>query len=131
MSEGKLAPVRRWFDGLRNGDPLPEICHPEIEIRNWAESPAAGPYHGHDGVRLWWSDVQDSFEHVRFELVDVIDAGDERVVTVQRLVGRFRLTGIDLDHTWGSVVTVRGGKIASAVGYSSPARAMRAAGLEP
>ncbi len=52
---------------------------------------------------------------MHFELVDAIDVGDERVMTVQRIVGRFRLTGIEVDHVWGAVVSVRQGKIASAV----------------
>jgi hypothetical protein len=50
-------------------------------------------------------------------------------VTVQHIVGRFRLTGIELDHVWGAMVSVRRGKIASAIGYASPGRAKRAAGL--
>ena len=51
------------------------------------------------------------------------------MVTVQRIVGRFRLTGIEVDHVWGSIVSVREGKIASAVGHASPGQAKRAAGL--
>ncbi|MGH2960718.1 MAG: nuclear transport factor 2 family protein [Solirubrobacterales bacterium] len=121
--------VRRWFEGFRVGEVSPDICDPEIEIRNWKESPSPGPYRGHEGLRRWWNDVEDAFEDMHFELVDAIDVGDERVVTVQRIVGRFRLTGIEVDHIWGAVVSVRQGKIASAVGYASPGRAKRAAGL--
>lgn len=63
--------VRRWFDGLRIGEVSPELCHPEIEIRNWAESPNPGPYHGHPGLRRWGEATQDSFEEMHFELVDL------------------------------------------------------------
>ena len=129
MAADDVELVRRWFDGLRRGDVSPDLCNADIEIRNWRESPNPGPYHGHDGVRRWWQDTQDAFEDVRFELVDVLDLGEGRVLTTQRIVGRFRLTGIDLDHHWGSIVSVREGKIASAVGYVSVGSARRAAGL--
>lgn len=104
------------------------MCDPQIEISNWAESPVPGPYLGHDGVRQWWQDVSDSFSDVRFEVQAVERIDDERVLTSQRLVGTFRLTGIELDHLWGSIISVRDGKILSAVGYISPSRARRAAG---
>jgi ketosteroid isomerase-like protein len=129
VSEDDVRLVRRWFEGLRVGEVSPELCDPEIEIRNWAESPSPGPYHGHTGLQRWWDDTQDAFEDMHFELVDVIDVGAGRVVTVQRIVGRFRLTGIELDHVWGAVVSVRDGRIASAAGHASPGRAKRAAGL--
>jgi ketosteroid isomerase-like protein len=121
------AVVRRWFDALEQGDPAPELCDPEIEIRNWAEAPITGPYFGHEGVHRWWSDVADAFEDVRFELLELTPVDETRCVTVQRLVGRFRLTGIDVDGAWGAIVTVRDGKILSAVGYATPGRAKKAA----
>ena len=48
---------------------------------------------------------------------------------MQRIVGRFRLTEIDLDARWGSIITLRKGKIASAVGYQSAREAKEAARL--
>ena len=129
MSVENVELVRRWIEGFRVEELSLEICDPEIEIRNWEESPITGPYHGHDGVRQWWSELEDGFENVHMELIDVIDAGEDRVLVVQRLVGRFRLTGIDADHTWGAVVSTRQGKIVSAIGYATPGEAKQAAGL--
>lgn len=60
-----------------------------------------------------------------------IDADDERVVTVQRFTGHFRLTGIDVDFAWGAVISVSDGKIASAIGYPSPGLGKKAGGLTP
>jgi ketosteroid isomerase-like protein len=126
-SDSSVDVVRRWFAALKRGDPAPDLCDPEIEIVNWAEAPITGPYHGHDGLERWWADVADAFENVRFELREVEPIDDARCLTVQSLVGRFRLTGIDLDASWGAIVTVRDGKILSAVGYATPGRARRAA----
>jgi ketosteroid isomerase-like protein len=129
MSAENAELVRRWFKGFEHGELSPEICDPAIEIRNWDESPIRGPYHGHDGMRRWWADFAEAFEEVHMELKEAIDLGDDRVVTAQHVVGRFRLTGIEVDGPFGSIVTVRDGKIISAIGYASPGLAKKAAGL--
>ena len=121
--------VGRWLAGLERGDPAPELCDADVEIVNWAESPIPGPYLGREGVRRWWDDVADAFEGVRFHVLSVEGIDEERALSVQRLVGTFRLTGIELNAAWGSIISVRDGKIARAVGYISPSEARRAAGL--
>ncbi len=132
MSDANVELVRRWFNGLEHGELSPQICHEEILIRNWDESPIRGPYHGHEGMRKWWAEFAEVFDDdVRMELKEAISVDDERVVTGQHIVGRFRLTGIEVDGPFGSIVTVREGKILSAIGYASPGRAKKAAGLPP
>jgi ketosteroid isomerase-like protein len=121
--------VKRWFDGFERGELSPELCDPEIVIRNWDESPVRGPYRGHEGLPQWWADFAEVIEDARIQLKEAIDLGDGRVVTSQHLVGRFRLTGIEVDGAWGAIVTVREGKILSAVGYATPGQAKKAAGL--
>ena len=130
MSDQVVDVVRRWLSSLEQGDPAPEMCDPEVEIVNWAESPIPGPYPGHDGVRQWWADVADAFDGVRLQVMRIEGLDSRRVLTAQRLVGTFRLTGIELDVPWGSVISVRDGKILKAVGYISPSQARRAVGLE-
>ncbi len=65
------------------------------------------------------------------ELKEAIAVDEEHVVTSQHVVGRFRLTGIEVDGPFGAIVTVRDGKILSAIGYASPGLAKKAAGLAP
>lgn len=129
MPDEPVDVVRRWFAALEAGDLAVEMCDPEVEIRNWAESPIRGPYFGHDGVRQWWDDLAEAFENVRFKVLGIERVDDQRAVSAQRLVGTFRLTGIELDAAWGSVVSVREGKILKAIGYISPSEARRAVGL--
>src|SRR5215218_6270305 len=38
MSQENVEIVRRWFDGLNVREVSPELCDPEIEIRNWSGS---------------------------------------------------------------------------------------------
>lgn len=122
--------VREWFAGLARGELAPELCHPEFVTRNWDEAPIRGPYHGLEGLYQWWDDFAEAFDDVRIELKKVTPLDDERVVTVQHVVGRFRLTGIPVDGPFAAIVTVRDGKILSAIGYASERRAMHAAGIE-
>jgi ketosteroid isomerase-like protein len=119
--------VRRWFGELERGNPAPELCDPEIEIRNWDDAPITGPYFGHEGVHQWWADVADAFEDVRFELLELEPIDVAHCLTVQRLRGRFRSTGIEVDGAWAAIVTVRGDKVLKAQGYASPGRARKAA----
>jgi ketosteroid isomerase-like protein len=122
--------VRRWFSRLADGDAGVDLCAPDVRVDNVAEFPITGPYHGHDGVRRWWSDLGDAVDDLRVELDELVEVDEERTLTTQRVVGRFRHTGIELDALWASIVSVRGGKIVRAVGYGSRRRAFRAAGLD-
>ena len=63
-----------------------------------------------------------------FELENVVEVDEERVVTIQRATGRGRSSGIEINQLWGAIIGVRDGKISSAVGYPTPADALEAAG---
>ena len=130
MSGDHVEVVRRWFEAFERGDPAPEMCDPDVEITNWAEFPTRGPYHGHEGVRRWWEDIDDAFEELHWELKSVEAIDHRRCLTIQRFGGRFRHTGMATDFAWGSIVGVRDGKILSAIGYPSVREARRAAGLD-
>jgi hypothetical protein len=98
MSQENVEVVRHWFERLAAGNPAPEFCDPGIEIRNWAHMPTPGPYHGHEGLHEWWTDVNDAdvLTGIQlFELVDVLAVDDERVVTIQRARGKARYSEID------------------------------------
>ena len=100
MTQETAEIVRGWFVRLSAGDPAPDLCDSSIEIRNWAESPVPGPYRGHDGLLEWWRDVHDP---------DM---------------------GLEMEYLlWGSIVSVRNGKISSAHGFPSREQALEAAGL--
>ena len=129
MAVSDVELVQRWFAGLGRGTLSPEICHPDIEIRNWEGSPLRGPYRGHEGLERWWRDFAEVIEDARFDLKETVALDEGRVLTIQAIVGRFRLTGIEVDGPWGAIITVRDGKIFRAQGYATPGKARKAAGL--
>jgi ketosteroid isomerase-like protein len=128
MGGGAAATVQEWFDRFAAGDAGVDLCDPGIRIDNLAEFPITGPYHGHAGVRQWWRDLLDAIDDLRIELDGLEQLDGERVLTTQRIVGRFRHTGIELDARWASIVTVRDGRVVRAIGYGSRRQALRAAG---
>jgi hypothetical protein len=77
------------------------------------------------GVASWWNDLAEE-DGLHFELIELHRLADERWLTTQRLIGTFRLTGIDFDVAWGSIVTARDGRIVRADGYDTPKLAKRA-----
>lgn len=68
-------------------------------------------------------------EDLRFELEEVVDLGEGRVLSVQRGLGRASHTGIEMDVLWASVFTLRGAKIVHVQGYWTPEQAREAVGL--
>jgi ketosteroid isomerase-like protein len=89
-----------------------------------------GPMHGKDAVRAYIQDWLDTFDDVRTEVVDLIDAGEDKVIAVLRVSGRARLSGVETDLTYAVVYTVRDGKIARGREHATRDAALEAAGLE-
>ena len=80
-------------------------------------------------MQRWWEDLGEAFDELHWEPKTIEAIDEQRCFTVQRLIGRFRHTGIETNSAWGAIVTVRDGKILSAVGYPSPREARRSARL--
>jgi ketosteroid isomerase-like protein len=65
----------------------------------------------------------------RIEPVELIDAGENRVVAVLRFGGRAKLSGVETDQILGAVFEIRDGKIARGREYATRKQALDAAGL--
>ncbi len=123
--------VRRGFEEMRSGEYEGGVWHPDVEVVNAAGWVIETSYRGHDGLRRWWADLAEAFHGFGIELDEVIEVDDERVLTTQRFLGRFRATGLPFDGAWASILWVRDGKIVRAEGHLTKGRALRAAGLTP
>jgi ketosteroid isomerase-like protein len=131
MSQENVEIVRMWFAALRQGDLAPELWDPHLQIDNVPEFPITGPYRGPEGLQRWWEELSEVVENARIELDEAVGLGDERVLTVQRLVGDFTKTRIPVDQRWAAVFLVRDEKIIRVSGYASRRQAREAAGLPP
>ena len=72
----------------------------------------------------------DQFDEFATEVVELIDASGERVVTCLRYSGRAKRSGVEVPPEYFAVVIeVRGGTIARAREYAARAEALEAVGL--
>ncbi|HEY8639727.1 MAG TPA: nuclear transport factor 2 family protein [Solirubrobacterales bacterium] len=88
-----------------------------------------GPMHGKDALRAYVRDWLDTFDDFRTEPVELIDAGEDKVIAVQRVSGRAKLSGVETDLTYAVLYTIRDGKIARGREYAARDEALKAAGL--
>jgi ketosteroid isomerase-like protein len=90
-----------------------------------------GPIHGKDAMRAYAEDWVEKLDDVRFEVVEVTDAGDDTVIVVTRGSGRPKGTSAEAELTlsFATVITIRDGKIARGREYWTREKALEAAGL--
>jgi ketosteroid isomerase-like protein len=125
--EGKVPEVMtRWADSMRRGDVAAELWHEDAEVVNAKGWVVEATYAGREGVRRWWSELQEAFSDLVIEVDGIEQLDKDTFLTTQRLVGRFRTTGIPMDAPWSSLVTLKDGLIIHAEGYLSKRQAREA-----
>jgi ketosteroid isomerase-like protein len=118
--------VRRFFGGFAGGDPPIGILAPDVTMRNLAEFPIKGPYEGHDGIRQWWADLAEVIDDLHIEGEKFAAPDDKHVVTLQRMTGTFKSTGLPVDEKWAGLTRIEGGLIVEITGYASRRQALEA-----
>jgi ketosteroid isomerase-like protein len=88
-----------------------------------------GPIHGMDAMRAYLQDWLEMFDDLHVDPVEMIDAGEDQVVTVLRFGGRAKLSGVETELTFAAVYTIRDGKIVRGREYATRDQALQAAGL--
>ena len=117
--------------GRRDLDGFLLVWHPEAEYRaavTQVVEGEGGVFRGHDGMRRWWSDLDDLFDDLRTEVREVQDLG-EAVLVVFVTHGRGKHSGLTIAEPLAQILTVREGKIIQARDYRSRAEALKAVGL--
>ena len=86
---------------------------------------------GPDEVRRFWEGLDETFDVVRLEPQEFVDAG-ERVATRLRFFGRGKGSGIELElEMYHQVATFRGGTIVRIEYFGEWSEALAAARLSP
>ena len=131
MSSENVELVRTAMQAFnREGiDAIAPGIHPDFETTT-PSSMALEPdtYRGMEGIHRWMDAWGDTMDEVRFEVDELIDAG-ERVVAVCRLVTRSATTGIELEQGVAMVWTLRDGLAVRLDPYATRDEALRAAGI--
>jgi ketosteroid isomerase-like protein len=132
MSEENVEIVRDAAAAFNRGDLDTWLAYLADDIDHRAAEGAPddhGPIHGKDAVRAYMQDWLNTFDDFRSEPVELIDAGEDRVIAVTRISGRAKLSGVETDLTYAAIYTIRDGKIARGREYWTKEQALEAAGL--
>ena len=129
MSRADLETVRTALSALdrRDVELYLSVASPEIELI----TPAAlleGPNVGHDGVRRFFKEMEESAEASSFEVKEVRQVG-ERVLAFFTVRGMGRISGAETSMDVAGVYSVDDGKIRRAEIFADRGAALRAVGL--
>ena len=138
MSEENVEVVRQLFEAVarRDRERVLSLYDPNVEVdgsrHRWAEVLGTEHAHvrGHEALRAWSREYYAMWENLEDTLEELIDAGDENVVTIVTTSGKARASGIEIEwkHHAG-IWSVRDGKVTRVVWYPTRAEALEAAGL--
>ena len=132
MPEENVEIVRDAFVAFNRGDldAFLERATDDVDYRA-AEGALddVGPIHGKEALRAFMQDWLDMFDGFKAEPVELIEAGEDKVVAVVRISGRAKLSGVETDLTYAELWTLRDGKVAWGHQYWTRDDALEAAGL--
>jgi ketosteroid isomerase-like protein len=132
MSQENVEVVRRAFQAFADGglDAMAEFWDPDIDWRAAeGEIDDVGGMHGPAAVRRHFQDWIDTFDDLSVLVEELRDIGDDRVLSIQRVKGRAKLSGTETDLRYAAVNTVRDRKVVRVREYMSVEGALEAAGL--
>jgi ketosteroid isomerase-like protein len=131
MSQENVEVVRSAHEAFNRDGAIDEYWTDDVDYRVPVKGVVddRGPIHGKDALRAYVQDWSDTFEDFKIEPVELIDAGEDKVIAVLRTSGQAKLSGVDTDLTYAVVYTIRDGKISRGREYWNRAEALDAAGL--
>jgi ketosteroid isomerase-like protein len=129
MSSENVELVRRFVDAFNRLDVDAMAGHydPDVELHEWPTAPGARSYHGIDGVRSALDSWFEAWEWMRVDLVDIFDAGDRVLVTLDQ-VAKGRGSEIEVEIRSYNVYTFRDGKLLRMELFTEREPALEAAG---
>lgn len=109
---------------------MPELLHPDFELDLTARVLNPDRYVGVEGLRRFVDELGETWDEMRLETEEFIDAGDQVVVPIlAQLSGRG--SGLPMQDRIVQVWSVRDGRAERAEVFTDRADALRAVGLAP
>ena len=113
MSQQNVELHRRLIEAYnrRDTDTFMALCDPQIEVHSVFAAPGGADYHGHDGVRKWLQDLEETWgDEFRVQPEAFFDLG-ENTLMFSVLHGRGHKTGVDVPMANAQVARLRDGLI--------------------
>jgi ketosteroid isomerase-like protein len=134
MSQENLDTIREMFALLNESgaraatDAFGHLLAPDFGLQEAADLPDPAVYTGREAFIENIAKLEDSFEELRLEPLEVVDL-DDRVVVLVSMSGRGRESGAPVEATFAQLWTLRAGKAVSLRDYATKAEALEAVGL--
>ena len=131
MSEENVEIVRSCADALAQGDldAGAQLLDPAFEFDVTRTDLKPRFYHGLDGVLELMSEWTSAYDDYKFEVANLVEAADDRVVGILRELGKMKGSGAWVEHVRGVVWTIRAGKVLRYDEYPTEREALQAACL--
>ena len=133
MSRENVEIVRSMY---RRGDPSRffDLLDDEVEIDTSAvgllPDDHSGLVRGKDAAVDYFRHYWGIWDDYVLEPVEIVDAGEDRVLVLHNERGRGRGSGTPFERHWAVLYTLRGGKLVRWSTFATLADALEAAGLE-
>jgi ketosteroid isomerase-like protein len=126
MSQENVELTRRGFQAFndRDLDTLLTLLDDDVEVVPVLAA-MEGAYHGHDGLRRWWTGLLDGFPDIHIEVLEVRDLGAATVALV-RVSGHGAESDTPFDAAVWQVNSWRHGKCTHWHAYNSESAALEA-----
>jgi len=137
-AQSNLETVRDWYartteryegGGLETAAELiPEVFDPHVEFSPWlAREVEHRTYHGHEGLRTFFQELQDMLGEVRYAPPKFHPLSDDVIVVLTRLEGVGQGSDVPVGQDLGLVYEFSGGLVTRLTAFGSHDEAMRAA----
>jgi ketosteroid isomerase-like protein len=134
MSQENVEIVRRIYDAVARGDRASVLAayDPDVEM-DFTGSPllrllVKDVYRGHEGLRNHFTErYEEAWGTIEDLCEQLIDAGDEHVVSVITTRGRGRVSGAPVELQHAGLWTIRDGKVVRVAWFGSRDEALEAA----
>ena len=129
MSDENVAHCREWADAVNRMDADWMVEHAAPEVR-WEPRRAGteGAFHGHEGLRAFIKDTEESFESFQGTVSEILAIEDGALMLgVIRIKGRG--SGIETEIPAAGIFIFRDGLLVRFTDYGDREAALQAAGL--
>jgi ketosteroid isomerase-like protein len=134
MSQEDVETIREMFAiyndrGVRAAtDAFGHLLAPDFGLEEATDLPDPGAYTGREAFIANLAKLEQSFEELRLEPLEVVDLGEKVVVEVS-MSGRGRGSSAPVEMTFAQLWSLRDGKAVSLRDYATKAEALEAVGL--
>ena len=133
MSQENAEVVRAAIEAFNRRDlsAVEEFCDEDFEFVSVFAAVDAddATYRGTKAFTDYAAAMDEMWTDWRIEDLRILDAGDDRLVCLMRLVGTARRSGVPVDTPVGITYRLRDAKLWRARSYANPSEGLEAAGL--